>query len=112
MSWLDRHDGHRPVQLLQHVVKLAAALGVDAGHGLVQKENLGTRDQRPGNEHALQLPAGEFADPPVPVFPQPHPLQRLLRGDPVLPGMPGPSPAGPQTPHQDDIEDGNRESPC
>ena len=103
-----RHDGNCPIQLLQNIVKLTASLRIDAGHSLIQKENLRARDQGSGNEHALQLTAGELTDPSAPAPPQPHLLQYLLRGYSVLPCMPRPTPTAPQTTHQDNIEYGDR----
>ena len=61
-------DDHRlapRAQLAQQVDDRALGGRIDAGERLVHEVELGVLRQRPRQEHALLLPAGELADLPV-----------------------------------------------
>ncbi len=55
-------DGDRRAaldQVVQRELNLALGLGVDGAGGLVEDQNLGVDEQRPGNRNPLPLAAGE-----------------------------------------------------
>ena len=56
-------DGSTGVlQLVDEIPEVTAGLGIEAGGGLVKKQQLGIADQGAGHGQALLLPAGEPAD--------------------------------------------------
>ena len=78
-----QQDG--PAAILQvpdHVPELAARLGVQAGGGLVEEEDLGISDQRDGDGEPLLLAAGKLLDQGIGLA-----LQRDL-GDRLVDGQP------------------------
>ena len=63
------------VEVAEQVQDLVAGPHVDARRGLVEEQEVGPAEQRPGEEHALLLAAGELADVPVPEPADPQPLE-------------------------------------
>ena len=57
-----------PLEVVDQVPQMAARLGIEAGGGLVEKEQLGIADQGAGHGQALLLAAGEPADAGVALF--------------------------------------------
>ena len=77
-----RREQDRAARLLEaanDVPELAPALGIEAGGGLVQKQNLGIAHQRRRHGQPLALPARKLADPGIGFLVELHLLQHLTR---------------------------------
>src|SRR5579864_4288546 len=61
----EQHGAAIALEGADDVPELAAALGIEAGRGLVEKENLRIADEGGGDREALTLSAGELAHPGV-----------------------------------------------
>lgn len=70
----DEREVELTFQVEQKVDKPLLPGGVDACGGLIQKQQLRSRRQRPGDEDALKLPAAEPADRLVGEFLQANPV--------------------------------------
>ena len=89
------HYQHRGAQLidpLQQHHDLQGAAGVQVPGGLIGDDHIGVVHQRPGNGHALLLPAGELTGIAVRLLVQPHQLEDI--GDAPL-QIPAGGPNGP-----------------
>ena len=51
--------------LIEHIQQQFHAIDIHAGHRLVQNQNMGYRLQSQSQQHPLQFPAGQSAQPPV-----------------------------------------------
>ena len=70
-------------EALHDVPQLQAALRIEAGRRLVEKEDVGIADQRAGDGEPLLLAAGEFADARVALLIEREIAQQLLGVVPV-----------------------------
>ncbi len=105
------HDGQAvAVQLVEQVQHLVTGSDVDPGRWLVHEQELGTPQQRPGDEHALLLAAGQLADVPTGELSD---AEALEDGDDVAPLVlrrPGQQPRAPAR-HEHALGHGDREAP-
>src|SRR5574338_780671 len=79
---LVRHHDHRlslGMQLAEDRHDLGARGAVEVAGGLVRQQDAGPVHQRPGDGHALALPARELVGAVVHPVPESHPGQRRLR---------------------------------
>ena len=65
MGHIDEGDAQLLLDALELTLHILAQAQVQRPQGLVQQQNLGPVDQRPGNGDPLLLPAGELAAAPV-----------------------------------------------
>ena len=72
--------------LVQHVHQLLLPVDVHAGEGLVQHQDVGQGLQRQGQQHPLQLPAGQGPHPPIQQALPVNPAQALRHPGPQAPG--------------------------
>jgi len=63
-----RDEQQRPRQLVQLLLQPVHRVGVQVVGGLVQQEQIGPRQQRPGNGHPLAQATGQLRHRPVPVL--------------------------------------------
>ena len=75
---VDERDPDVALDLLQLYLQALAQLQVERAEGLVQQQDLGQVDQRPGQRHALLLAARELGGPPVGLAGQPDALELLV----------------------------------
>lgn len=71
-------DGTLAVEGVEHVVHLVLEALVDVGVGLVEYKQLGLGDDGAGEQHALQLSAGEGADGAAREVGYLHELERVV----------------------------------
>lgn len=70
----DEQDGGRGREPFDNVIDVVLELFVDIAQRLVEHQHVGTRDEGPAEEGALQLASGEYADALCGVFGQSHQL--------------------------------------
>jgi hypothetical protein len=74
MGHEDEGDAERLLQRLQFLLHLFAQLQIERAERLVEQQDLGLVDQRPGERHALPLAAGKLRG-----------FARAVAGQPTMP---------------------------
>jgi hypothetical protein len=108
------HGDHRLALVLQRLQDIddgAFRGGVDTGERLVQKVEIGILRQRPGEEHALLLAAGQLADLAVREIAHADPVEAAPRTGIHGAGQPPEQARGPVETHLHHVENRRREIP-
>ena len=105
----DQYRSPLVAQLAEDLEDPLARGAIDAAQRLVEQQHAGVLYERPGDQDALALAAGERAEPAAALGRQPDALERVGGGSPLHgaePPVPGQRRVGP---HQDDVECAYRE---
>ena len=107
----DDNDRHAVVEFLEESKDILLHPQVHVSRRLVEDEDLRFTGDRPGDEHPLQLPAGEVAETAFPQLADSRPLHGRDGGQPVFPTV-HPHEAGlAETSDEDGFLDTDREVP-
>jgi hypothetical protein len=106
----EQHGQAVAVQLVEQVEHLVARPHVHARRRLVHEQQLRPAQQRPGDEHALLLAAGQLADLPAGEVGDAQPLQHPRHLLPLGSGRSGQQ-ARLAARHEHALRDGDREAP-